>query len=156
MMKINLIEDFKQILIQMIKEDGKKLKELKYEEQIKNEDDVDKLCLLYMNLSRRLVKPVPRKILKSKEFKCPKHLEINLQDLENRIKIGDDLTPFLSRQLKKIEFPDAMLNEWGIYHLHLGGYKAPDQFSGGLHSQRARLLLRLHAFRGRGQGISEA
>lgn len=131
MMKINLFDDFKEILKAMIRESSNKLKEMKYEQKIKNLEDLNKICLLYMNLYRRLIEAKPRKIYKSKEFKSPKGLETNLQDLENRIIKGDDLTPFLSRKLKKLDFPDATLNEWGIYHLHLGGLKNPDEFSGG-------------------------
>lgn len=116
----------------MILEESKKLKSMMYEKNIKNLDDVDELSLLYMNLNRRLIESKPRNISKSKKFICPPELEANLKELEEKIQNGDDLTPFLSRQLKKLEFPDATLNEWGIYHLHLGGFKAPDEFSGGL------------------------
>jgi hypothetical protein len=133
-MEINLIDDFKEILKSLIKEHSKKLKNLTYEQQIKNEENLDKLCLFYLNLKRRLIEAKPRKIYRSKEFRCPKGLETNLNDLKVRISNGEDLTPFLSRQIKKIKFPDAILNEWGIYHLHLGGFKAPDEFSGGLNN----------------------
>ncbi len=131
MIEINLFKDFKEILKAMIRENSKRLKEMKYEQKIRNLDNVDKLCLLYMNLNRRLIESKPRTILKSKEFTCPKGIENNLRDLENRIIIGEDLTPFLSRKLKKLDFPDATLNEWGIYHLHLGGFKGPKRLSKG-------------------------
>ena len=132
MIAINLNEDFKAILKELIKELSNKLKELNYEHQIEDSEDLSKLCLFYLNLRRRLVSPMPRNIVKSKEFKCPADLEVNLMKLENKIKNGEDLTPFLSRQLKKIDFADAMLNAWGVHHLHLGGYKGPNQFSSGL------------------------
>ena len=131
MIEINLLKDFKEILKAMIRENSKRLKEMKYEQKIKDLDNVDELCLLYMNLNRRLIESKPRTILKSKEFICPKGLENNLKDLVNRIIKGEDLTPFLSRKLKKLDFPDATLNEWGIYHLHLGGLKSPKRFSMG-------------------------
>lgn len=132
MIEINLLNDFKEILKAMIRENSKILNEMRYERKIKNLDNIDDLCLFYMNLNRRLIEPKPRSILKSKEFNCPKKLENNLRDLENRIIKGEDLTPFLSRKLKKLNFPDATLNEWGIYHLHIGGFIAPNEFSGGL------------------------
>ncbi len=131
MIEINLLKDFKEILKAMIRENSRRLKEMKYEQKIKNLDNVDELCLFYMNLNRRLIESKPRTILKSKEFNCPKGLENNLRDLENRIIKGEDLTPFLSRKLKKLDFPDATLNEWGIYHLHLGGFKGPKRLSRG-------------------------
>ncbi|MFW9878097.1 MAG: hypothetical protein ACFFG0_33875 [Candidatus Thorarchaeota archaeon] len=131
MIEINLLKDFKEILKAMISENSKRLKEMKYEQKIKILDNADELCLLHMNLNRRLIESKPRAILKSKEFNCPKELENNLRDLENRIIKGEDLTPFLSRKLKKLDFPDATLNEWGIYHLHLGGFKGPKRLSWG-------------------------
>ena len=102
MIEINLLKDFKEILKSMIRENSKILNEMRYERKIKNLDNIDDLCLLYMNLNRRLIEPKPRSILKSKEFNCPKKLENNLRDLENRIIKGEDLTPFLSRKLKKL------------------------------------------------------
>lgn len=132
MIEIDLINDFENFLRSQILNTSNILQEIKYESQLEEIEDVDELCRLYLNLRRRLIEPRSRKIVKSNEFNCPSHLEENLDELEEKITQGEDLTPFLSRELRRLNFPDATLNEWGIHHLHLGGFKAPDQFSDGL------------------------
>ena len=43
-----------------------------------------------------------------------------LATIEDRFKAGGDLTEFLSKLTSNVDKPDAMLNDFGIHHLHLG------------------------------------
>jgi hypothetical protein len=85
--------------------------------------------LCYFNLLRRMVNPVPRTILKSREFTCPAPLLAGLALVESKIVRGENLQPHLSRKLLKPFFNDGMLNDWGIHHLHLGDVVEPDGFA---------------------------
>jgi len=46
--------------------------------------------------------------------------------IEERFETGGDLTGFLSKLASKVDKPDAMLNDFGIHHLHLGEKRSPD------------------------------
>lgn len=74
----------------------------------------------YFNLLKRLIPPFPRQVLVSKNFSCPPGYEKSLEIISNKIKNGEDLRPHLSKGIKDLDYKDILLNDWGIYHLHLG------------------------------------
>ncbi|WP_145930779.1 hypothetical protein [Acidihalobacter prosperus] len=80
----------------------------------------EKIPFAYLNWLRRSVSPKPRRILKSMEFECPNELVSGLAEIERIIISGDALQPHMSKFLNKASFNDKLLNDWGIYHLHLG------------------------------------
>ena len=82
----------------------------------------EKIQIAYFNIKRRLIEPIKRDILKSREFTCPVERAIGLQRLEQEIKNGSDLKPYLSKYILDIDYNDNLLNHWGIYHLHLGDH----------------------------------
>ena len=64
--------------------------------------------------------PRPRSVLKSKSFVCPTGYETALQNFENRITNGDDLSIFLTDKYDESpDYNDLLLNDWDIYHFHL-------------------------------------
>ena len=79
-----------------------------------------KLSLLFFNALFRRVPQRPRRVLKSRELQCPPELQAGLTWLEQRVINGDDLNPHLSRKTPTLDYDDALLNDWGIYHFHLG------------------------------------
>lgn len=83
----------------------------------------------YMNLFKRLIEPKPRKVYYSKEFQCPNEYKTALQEFEDRIRHGNDLTPFLSEKIKRADYNDMLLNDWGIYHFHLTRWFRDDGFA---------------------------
>ncbi len=89
---------------------------------IQNEDSSDHdLIVTYFNFFWRHIPACIRKIEKAKGFLCPENLSSDLQQLEEKISLGSDLTPYMSRDLTKkinIEKHDPLLNDWGIDHLH--------------------------------------
>jgi hypothetical protein len=82
---------------------------------------IDEIPCIYFNHIKRKIYPKPRRILKSDSFICPPELLLGLGNLENKIISGENLTPHLSK-LVYIDYKsrDYMLNDWGIFHLHLG------------------------------------
>lgn len=81
---------------------------------------LDDACFQYLNLRRRLVDPLPRKVHFSKEFHCPDNLKAGLNLVKSKIEKGEDITPHLSGKFKDLNYHDMMLNDWGVHHLHLG------------------------------------
>ncbi|WP_197414478.1 hypothetical protein [Bacillus sp. FJAT-29937] len=86
------------------------------------------VSLQYFNLVRRLVRPIPRKILIAKEFKCPASLQLGLEIVKEKIEKGIDLRPHLSRRISDLNYDDDLLNDWDIYHLHLSTALDTDGF----------------------------
>jgi len=107
--------DFQRDFINILKN---KLKNLGYE--IDDKEDPRNICIRYFNLKRRLIKPIPRKILISKEFNCPIKYNSALEIIKSKIKKGEDLKSYLSKGISNIDYNDSLLNDWGIHHLHLG------------------------------------
>lgn len=90
--------------------------------------DPAQISIAYFNAIKRRVPIKIRKLFKAKEFSCPNELNAGLQIIENNIKNGDDINPHLSRGLKKVKFDDYLLNDWGIYHFHLGSEADSDGY----------------------------
>lgn len=82
--------------------------------------DPSDLCIRYVNWRRRQVPKGPRTVHVAPELQCPAALSGGFEALKDKIQRGDDLTAHLSIRLDDLEFDDGLLNDWGIYHLHLG------------------------------------
>lgn len=87
------------------------------------------ISLLYFNALRRRIQTVRRTIHRSAEFSCPSDLLAGLNGLETKIAAGEDITPHVSRGLKNVSKQDDLLNDWGVYHLHLGTNIEGDGFT---------------------------
>ena len=83
---------------------------------------------IYFDVCRRLVTPEPRKVHKAKDFSCPSEFRNTLATIERKIENGDDIHPHLSKKLRVLTYNDALLNDWGIQHLHLGARIESDGF----------------------------
>ena len=115
--------DFYTDLIEIFRD---KLIEMRF--SIDLNEEANRICLIYFNLKRRKISAIPRTILESEEFNCPSDLQSGLDIVRERILNGQDLTPHLSIKLHKLDYNDSLLNDWGIYHLHLGLSLEPDGF----------------------------
>jgi len=87
---------------------------------VKPDEDKRNICLRFFNLKKRMVEPFPRAVLPAKEFSCPPEFNDGLNTLKEKITKGQDITPHLSTGITELDYNDALLNDWGIYHLHLG------------------------------------
>lgn len=74
----------------------------------------------YCEMELRVLNVKPRKIEKSREFLCPAGLEDGLKELENAIEIGLPLNPFMSKNISNVAYQDKFINDWGLFHFHLG------------------------------------
>lgn len=90
--------------------------------------DPEDVSIQYFNLLRRLVLAVPRTILIAKEFSCPTESQPGLDLVKEKIEQGIDLRPHLSGKLMNLDYDDDLLNDWDIYHLHLGTTLESDGF----------------------------
>ncbi|CAM5734346.1 hypothetical protein SAFG77S_11611 [Streptomyces afghaniensis] len=80
----------------------------------------EEVSMQYFNLLRRLIPAVPRKVRMAKEFTCPPELRSGLCLVTEKIEQGKDLRSHLSRNIIDLDYDDDLLNDWDIYHLHLG------------------------------------
>ncbi len=78
------------------------------------------ICSMYFNLQKRKITEKPRQVFIAKSFTCPPEHQNGLRALRSKMEAGEDLTPHLSEKLRKLKYNDMMLNDWGIYHFHLG------------------------------------
>ena len=108
--KIDFKKDFIDILRSRLKLEG-------YDTSKINDKDI---CFSYFNLKKRLISTKVRKIKIANEFKCPKFLNEGLKLLKEKIKNGENINSYLSKRILDLDYHDDLLNDWGIYHLHLG------------------------------------
>lgn len=108
--KIDFKKDFVDILRSRLKLEG-------YDTSKINDKDI---CFSYFNLKKRLISTKVRKIKIANEFKCPKFLNEGLKLLKEKIKNGENINSYLSKRILDLDYNDDLLNDWGIYHLHLG------------------------------------
>jgi hypothetical protein len=93
-----------------------------------NESEED-IFISYGNWDIRRVRPRKRTVSLSKQFSCPSDLAVGLKAVKEKLERGENVNPHLSRNLKKLDYNDLMLNDWGIHHFHLGTVLESDGFA---------------------------
>ena len=91
--------------------------------------DDQRASFQFFNLQKRLVEPKPRRVHVSNAFECPREHQRGYDELRRKVESGDDVRPHLSRFLADLDKNDALLNDWGIHHLHLGTTIESDGFA---------------------------
>lgn len=91
-------------------------------------DSSETIALRYFNVQRRLIRPKPRTVHRTSSFLTSPSIQAGFQLVEGKFIRGDDLTPHLSKKIGDPDYADAMLNDWGIHHLHLGTASDPKGF----------------------------
>lgn len=114
--KIDLISDAEEIFRKYMKSFVKRRKS-------KNDVIMD-----YCRLNIRLIDKKPRRILKAKGIKCPPDYEKKLDYLEECIVHGENLIPFMSKNIQYLTREDMLLYDWGIYHFHISDEKEENSF----------------------------
>ncbi|MGG1535115.1 hypothetical protein [Brevibacillus agri] len=117
---MNLLEDLKRTLIKLFQQ---------FDITVPRRQDTRYLLMCYLNLKSKLITPYPRKVhisfeLANKEIASP--FKEALDSIKVKIERGKDINPHLSKGIFKIEKPDDLLVDWGIYHLHLNTKKDKD------------------------------
>lgn len=80
----------------------------------------DEIPLFYFNAENRRPEKKARELILADSFVCPQELSEGWEKLKKKVEDGEDLTPNLSKLIKKIKNKDSMLNDWGVHHFHLG------------------------------------
>lgn len=95
---------------------------------VNKEARLEDLVRQYLNYERRLIHPKPRRSFHSREFVRKfdtlklEHQRV-IREIERKSQVGESLSHFLSDKLAEIDFDDLLLNDWHIYHLHLGSIR---------------------------------
>lgn len=76
--------------------------------------------IVYFDIFRRRAEQKPRQLMIADTFVCPPALNEGWLQLKTKISAGEDLTANLSKLINKPTNKDAMLNDWGVHHFHLG------------------------------------
>jgi hypothetical protein len=86
-------------------------------------DDLHWLCMYYLNAVKRRIVPKPRTVVRAPGLATNSHAvqhHAAIDAIQREFERGEDMWPRLSRNLDDLRHDDAMLNDWGIHHLHLG------------------------------------
>lgn len=86
------------------------------------------IVIQYNNYQSRLPSLHKRNILKASTFSSSTDQDSALSDIELKFKNGETLKPYLSRKITDLGYNDPLLNDWGIYHFHLGTVIEADGF----------------------------
>ena len=105
-LSIDLEDDYRSLVYEDLKGAG-------YKDATK-----DQAVYQHFNLRRRQVEAKSRKVLYSREFRCPKEYKAALKEFVEKVERGEDLRPFQSEKIKKSAYNDLLLNDWGIQHFH--------------------------------------
>ena len=86
-------------------------------------EELQTVLMRYLNIMKRLPPVIKWKIEISQEIK-EKKITTKIKDgLDMFIKSaqsGMDLKPYTSTHILNADYADGMLNDWGIFHFHLG------------------------------------
>lgn len=99
--------------------------------QVPAEYDALDTISCYTELVTRLIRPAPREVFTPPKFECEPSDDEGLHLIFRRSREGESLIPFQTtrtlrfsdkpgRDGKRALFHDALLNDWGIHHFHLG------------------------------------
>ena len=80
----------------------------------------DDFVLAYLNFFRRRVSSGKRVMYLSDCFKCPDSLCKAWRKFRCCVEDGNDIAIYQSKQIVDLTKKDILLNDWGIYHFHLG------------------------------------
>jgi hypothetical protein len=114
----NLSVDFIGDWSEFLRQKGMAVCGLKYDQSRTLEENT----MRYLNAhNRRIPSTARRAVHESRELSVPQEYEPDYIALKSLISSGGDLKPYLSRDVLKKKRPDkndALLNAWGIQHLH--------------------------------------
>ncbi|MDP0493260.1 MAG: hypothetical protein Q7K48_02965, partial [Fusobacterium sp. JB021] len=74
----------------------------------------------YFNSLNKLIPVTKYNVCIAKEFKVPFKYEKIIFEIIKKLKLGLNINGYLSKNIFRSYYNDAMLNHFGIYHLHLG------------------------------------
>ena len=90
--------------------------------------DLSSNSLNFLKILRRHPGPHPRQLFFADTFYIPPYHQNGFENLLLLIRRGDTLLPYMSRSVSNIDSKDQLLDDWGIYHFHLGEHLLSDGF----------------------------
>lgn len=90
------------------------------------------LIRIFLSYNNRLISPIKRSVFLSKELTNQlsndfQQFQSTVNDIAQCLRNGQDVLYRLSTKMEDILYEDRLLNDWRIYHLHLGP-KGPGKF----------------------------
>lgn len=76
--------------------------------------------MLFLRALRRVPAAKPRRVVRAPEFSIPALQAEGFSNLVQAIESGTSVRPWLSLKVANLLERDALLDDWGIHHLHLG------------------------------------
>ncbi|HYK53078.1 MAG TPA: hypothetical protein VEV38_06070 [Candidatus Eremiobacteraceae bacterium] len=83
-------------------------------------ESLDKQTFKLYNARLRRIPTIPRRVYEARGLSCPTEQAAGYDALKAKLAAGDDVNVYLSKTLLDADYDDALLNDWGIHHLHLG------------------------------------
>ena len=120
----DLVEIIRNYLVTIVGYDAASIERIEAE---RSDKEFALICAHY-NAQRRIVTATPREIHSAKTFSVPPEHAAALNTIEQKIRNGDWIVPYLHRKIKCLDYDDLLLNDWGIHHLHLGTEVCADGF----------------------------
>lgn len=118
--EINVVADLREIL-------AEDLAELGY--PVDPGADAMTLAITYINIDIRRVSARPRAIHEACSLRCPESLTLGYEGLKAKFAAGSGVSSHLSTGIRRVDYQDGLLNDWGIHHFHLGLAMRRDGFA---------------------------
>lgn len=113
-MAMDLIRDFKEILLKHGREQG----------LIFSDFDSDSTCIRILSFNRKIGLGNKKKVSFAKGIRIPKEYKKRVYHILEYLADGGNIIPYLSKQSINLNNPgDLMFNDWNILHIHLGKRK---------------------------------
>lgn len=92
------------------------------------------IIAIYFNLKTKIIYQFPYMIKESREViaklsSLGTQYDVAYEEIKLRLKNGDDVNPFLSKEALNPEFHDYLLLDWNIHHLHLNNNNSGNYFN---------------------------
>ena len=111
MLDIDLINDFAKIMRDELINYGFSTQSIP--------NDIEEIMRVYCRVQKYRINSVKRSVLKAQNFDTLGE-DDGLKILEGKIQNGDDLNLHLTSRIADCTKRDRLLDDWGIYHMHLG------------------------------------
>lgn len=113
-MAMDLVKDFKEILLEHGRKQGLIFFDL----------DSDETIIRILSFNRKIGLGNKKKISFSKGIRIPKNYKKRVHHILDYLAAGGNIIPYLSKQSVNLNSPgDLLFNDWNILHIHLGKRK---------------------------------
>ena len=113
-MEMDLIRDFKEILLEHARKQGLIFSDL----------DSDSTCIRILSFNRKIGLGNKKKVSFANGIRIPKKYKKRIHHILDCLADGGNIIPYLSKQSINLTSPgDLMFNDWNILHIHLGKRK---------------------------------